>query len=103
MRERTNDCSISQPAPTFTKASAKAWSSCEPIPTGYRTGARRFADRPFKLGAAEVRLAGYPIRAALRAHPDQIRHLAQQRGNILRVDRNLLLIAHRIARGFSFF
>jgi len=36
------------------------------------------------------------------AHSDQIRHLAQQGGNILRVNRHLLLIAYGITRCFGF-
>src|ERR1022692_3742461 len=47
-------------------------------------------------------LGSCPKGPPLRAQADEVGHLAEQRGNVLRVDGNLLLIAYRIAGGFGF-
>jgi hypothetical protein len=43
-----------------------------------------------------------PLGSPLRTHADQIRHAAEQRGNVLGIDGDLLLIAYRITGGFGF-
>ena len=48
---------------------------------------------PWYTSPALPRLQGSPMGAPLRAQADQVGHLSKQRGNVLRIDRNLLLIA----------